>query len=528
MMMEIESDNSYSDYSSKKKKFTLKRKLEFESQGLLKKEDGKLTLWQKLCFAVGGIPYQMCGNALGLFISPFLLEVAQIRPKQVSIILFSGRGWDAITDPLIGFFVNRTNTRLGKLRPWILFPSPLAIFCYFMIWYVPDIDRSSKTFWYLIFYCLFQTFLSCLHVPYTSLTMYLTHNQSERDSATGYRMVFEVFGVLLAAIIQGIIISIYGLSTNCNSTTQSPRITSPIQNYSLPIDRVVYKPILEDDSKTLGDGYLVSAGIMSFIYLICCITTFFGTKEMKDVITDKNKEFIKSLQVVFRHKSYITLLLTFLFNSLAVQLVQSNLALYCKYTVNAGDQYQYLIIVLLVSSILSLPIWQFSMIKYGKKTTYAIGLSLLIPNLFILLYIENSIWIMYIVCIISGMGIAVNFLLPWSMLPDVVDEFMVRFGERKESIFYSFYVFFTKLSSGVAVGASTLVLEYAGYVDCSDGCCKQPNSVSLALRMLIVPGPVILLLIALTFLWKHPIDEYRRKELKEKLDMIRNETESKL
>lgn len=118
---------------------------------------------------------------------------------------------------------------------------------------------------------------------------------------------------------------------------------------------------------------------MSIIYIFCCFVTFLGTKEMKgksiisnkkkkklnlDVITDHNKDFFKSFKMVFRHKSYITLLLAFLFNSLAVQvkrhffeyffnkyiqLVQSNLALFCKYTVDAGDQYQFLIITLLVN-----------------------------------------------------------------------------------------------------------------------------------------------------------------------------------
>lgn len=114
--------------------------LKFDEEELLTKNSGKLSLFKKICFAVGGLPYQMCGNALGLFIQPFLLEVAEvriklgldykrldkflffkIRPSQVSIVLFSGRGWDAITDPLIGFLVNRTNTRFGKLRPWYKF-----------------------------------------------------------------------------------------------------------------------------------------------------------------------------------------------------------------------------------------------------------------------------------------------------------------------------------------------------------------------------------------------------------------------
>lgn len=65
--------------------------------------------------------------------------------------------------------------------------------------------------------------------------------------------------------------------------------------------------------------------------------------------------------------------------------------------------------------------------------------------------------------------------------------------------------------------------RFSGYVDCPNGCCTQPESVGLALRMLIVPGPVIMLLLALLILWKHPIDEDKRKEIKETLITLRNE-----
>lgn len=480
---------------------------ENEQDLLISKNAGKLSIVEKICFAMGGLPYQMCGNALGLFISPFLLEIAGLRPKQVSIVLFSGKGWDAVTDPLIGFFVNKTNTRFGKLRPWILFSTPFALISYMMIWYVPSIDRESKTFWYLVFYCLFQTFLSCLHVPYTSLTMYLTPCQAERDSATGYRMAFEVFGVLLAAGIQGAMITIFGSSTKCNITNETSNLTFFKRDYG---------------ENSLDVGYLSSAALMSFIYFICSLATFFGTTEMKDVITDKNTNFFRSLKSVFRHKSYITLLLTFMFSSLAIQLVQSNLALYCKYSVTAKDEYQFIIIVLLVTTVVSLPFWQFIMLRFGKKTTYAIGLSVLLPNLIALYFLTNEIWAMYLIATLCGLAISVSFLLPWSMIPDVIDEFMINTGERKESIFYSFYVFFTKFSSGISVALSALLLEYADYNDCPNGCCVQPPSVGDALRLLVVPGPILMICLALFLLWLHPINEKRRLEIKETLIKIRD------
>ena len=120
---------------------------------------------------------------------------------------------------------------------------------------------------------------------------------------------------------------------------------------------------------------------------------------------------------------------------------------------------------------------------------------------------------------LCGLPIAVSFLVPWSMIPDVIDEFMIKTGERKESVFYSFFVFFTKMATGVAAGVSQLALESAGYK--SEKCFIQPDTVGFALRMVVVPAPVLMIILCMIMLWIHPIDEKRRLEIKEKLITIR-------
>lgn len=179
---------------------------------------GKLTVLQKFCFGVGGLPYEMTSNCLGLFMPVFLLEMANLKPMDIFVISLIGKMWDAFTDPMIGFivFYSKKNCKYGKLKPWVILFAPFAVLSYILFWYVPDIKEEYKLYWYLFFYCSFQMFLSCLRVPYTSLTMYLTHNQKERDSATGYRMGSEVVGVLLAATIQGVIIEIYSDKFPCD------------------------------------------------------------------------------------------------------------------------------------------------------------------------------------------------------------------------------------------------------------------------------------------------------------------------
>ena len=121
-------------------------------------------------------------------------------------------------------------------------------------------------------------------------------------------MGFEVFGVLLAAGIQGVMLIFYNSPSTCVNPTNLTNITNNSTNDSN-----------NTPSSNLGEGYLLSAGFTSFIYIVCCLATFFGTTEMKDVITDKNQDFLRSIKKVFKHKSYITLLVTFLLSSLAIQ-----------------------------------------------------------------------------------------------------------------------------------------------------------------------------------------------------------------
>ncbi|KAL3868983.1 hypothetical protein ACJMK2_041728 [Sinanodonta woodiana] len=463
------------------------------NEGAISLEAGDiLPVWRKICFAIGGAPYQMTSTVIGFFISIFLLEVAEIRPYYVAIILICGKIWDAITDPLCGYLVSRTDTRFGKFRPWILFSAPLACGAYFAVWYVPDFSEEEKFAWYFIAYCLFQGFLTGLHVPFTSLTMYISNSQRERDSATAYRMVSEATGVLLAVVIQGQLVNKYRTAGDCSE--EATVSSADLQNQK--------------------DSYMWGSFVMIGIYLVCSVTVFFGTKEKKAFTGEDHANFFSDLKTVLTFGPYLKLSLSFLFLSLAIQIVQGNLALYCTHTLHLGDQFANFILALLVSAILSMPLWQKCLLKFGKKSVYAAGMMIFIPILISQLYLERNVYAYFVVVILAGLSISVSLLLPWSMLPDVLDMFMLEKGVRKDAIFYAFYVFFNKLSTGVALGISQAVLELGGY---KKGECRQAESVGLTLRMLVVPGPVIFVLIALLFLWSYPIDEKRRQQIKKEV-----------
>uniref|UniRef100_A0A8C4EFG4 Uncharacterized protein n=1 Tax=Dicentrarchus labrax TaxID=13489 RepID=A0A8C4EFG4_DICLA len=413
-----------------------------------KDQRNRLSVWNKLCYAIGGAPYQITGSALGFFLQIYLLDVAQLDPSHASIILFVGRAWDAVTDPTVGFLVSRSRwTRFGRMMPWILLSTPFAVLTYFLIWYVPPFQQG-KIIWYLIFYCLFQSMQTCFHVPYSALTMFISNDQKERDSATAYRMMVEVLGTVLGTAIQGQII---GGGQDC--PTDEPDVNDSRNSTKINTSR--------------KQAYLIASGVICIIYVLCAAVLFFG-------------------------------------------LLEGNFALFITYSLGHRKDFQNILLVIMLSGTLTIPWWQWFLTKFGKKMAVYFGMTWAIPFMILIVCIKSHLIISYLVSVAAGVSVAAAFLLPWSMLPDVVDDFKVRNPDihGHEALFYSFYVFFIKFASGVSLGISTLSLKFAGY---ETGSCLQPEAVSLTLKVLVSPVPVVLIAVGLLILRTYPIDEDRRQ-----------------
>ncbi|KAK2896933.1 hypothetical protein QQF64_005455 [Cirrhinus molitorella] len=476
-----------------------------------------LTVWSKVCFAIGGAPYQITGTALGFFLQIFLLDVALLDPLNASVILFLGRAWDAVTDPTVGFLVSRTPwTRHGRMMPWILVSTIPAVLCYFLIWVVPPIEQG-KMLWYLLFYCLFQTLQTCFHVPYSALTMFISNEQKERDSATAYRMTVEVLGTVIGTAVQGQIVGMANVPCNGTFVTNS-------SNHSVHGNNS--QNLLE--SKVLNErrAYMIASAVISLIYILCAVVLFFGVREQDNqggLKAQKHVPFWTGLRLVMGHRPYVKLVLAFLFTSLAFMLLEGNFAVFIKYTLGFREDFQNILLVIMLSATLTIPMWQWFLCRFGKKTAVYIGIPWVVPFMILVVCVNSSLFVSYIVSIAAGASVAVAFLLPWSMLPDVVDDFKVQnpTSQGHEAIFYSFYVFFTKFASGVSLGVSTLALSFAGY---ERRVCVQPDSVNLTLKLLVSAAPVSLIALGLLIFKTYPINEERRQYNSKQLQLLlRNE-----
>ncbi|NXG09317.1 MFS2B protein, partial [Sakesphorus luctuosus] len=472
-----------------------------------------LSICSKLCYAIGGAPNQVAGSAVAFFLQIYLLDIAHITPFHASLVLFVGKASGAVTDPVAGFFISKSRwTRIGRLMPWMLACTPFTVVCYFFMWYLPPFV-SGRAAWYVTFNCLFQALTTLFQVPYSALTMFLSTDQKDRDSATAYRMTMEVLGTLIGAALQGQIVASAHVSHHC--TVNPPGNTT---------DSWHDAPSIPDPSDIRSHQvkvYMIAAGVIGSVYILGIVILFLGVTEKDDpyaLSSDRAIPFCKGLGLTVKHGPYVKLTAAFLLISTAVQLEQSNFVLFCTQASGLRNHFQYLVMTILVSAAVSVPFWQKILQRFGKKCA-ACGISWMIPFAVMLVTIPNLI-LAYLVAFVSGLSIAASLLLPWSMLPDVVDNFRLQnpHGKGQETIFYSSYVFFTKISAGIGLGISAAGLEFTGY---KPGICRQSDGVILTLKILIGAVPGILIFMGLFILFFYPITEQNRKETKLALEELR-------
>ncbi|XP_071756282.2 sodium-dependent lysophosphatidylcholine symporter 1-B-like [Centroberyx gerrardi] len=482
---------------------------------------GGIPLARKMCYAVGGIPYQITTVAMGVSLQIFLLDVVQMEAFYVSMILFVSRAWDAVTDPLVGYLVSRSHwTPIGKLIPWVVLSMPFAVLSYVLLWFVPrgSMSQAFSVPWFLAAACLFETLMSCYNVPYLSLNMFLGGNQRDRDSATAYRMGVEMLAMLLASVIQGQVVAVYNTEKEgaCQQLAQAhgiPQSTPSPHTASLQGTR---------------KAFLTSALVMAALFFLCSLVLFLGVKEQQAPPCSHEKvqvSYLTSLKMLACHIPYQRLVLGFVFSALAFQMSLGNFALFCSHAAGLGAQFQHLLLALLAAASIAVPFWQAVLVRIGKKATVFIGLSLFIPAVIIIACVPSNLPVFMIMCVLMGFSVATMFLLPWSMLPDVVDDFAMRNPSCKdlEPLFFSCYAFCSKLGGGLSVGISTLTLHFVGY---RAGACNHGDGVVTALIVLFSPVPIALLLVGMVFFRYYPINEKQCLQLQGQLTTVHPEATS--
>jgi GPH family glycoside/pentoside/hexuronide:cation symporter len=443
----------------------------------------KLGIGTKLAFGAGDLSAAIVAAINGFFLNAFLLDVAGLRPAAAGLIFLLVKIWDAVNDPLIGMLTDRTRTRWGRRRPWLLFAAIPFGLTFFLQWVVPDAGQTLKFWYYLVVAILLDTAYTAVNVPYAALTPELTHDYDERTSLSAYRMSFSILGGVFSAFL-----------------------------HTLIVDAVpnVYR------------GYLISAAIWSFFIITPNFITFAFTREVhyKEERPPAPGIF-KGLKIAFQNKAFLYVTIIYLLSWLSIQFVQSNLILYVRYWMDAESQFGVLILAVQVSAFLFVLLWTRVSARIGKQETYYIGMGFWVIVSILLFFLQpGQITLLFILAILAGGGVSIGYLIPWSMLPDVIEQDELETGVRREGLFYGFFVFLQKFGLSLGLAISNFVLDAAGYITPVAGAAPpaQPEPVLLALRVFVSFLPAAVLLVSFLAVRAYPINRERHAELRAELD----------
>ena len=437
-----------------------------------------------MIYGFGDTGLSLTTTIIGVYFLMYLTDVVGLSPGIAALAIFVGRSWDYINDPIFGHLSDRTRTRWGRRRPYLLFGALPFALAFSLLWWRPPMESVGLlALYYALAYVLFDTAATMLYMPYFALTPELTSDYDERTSLTTYRMFFSILGSLVA--------------------------------FTIPLMMIgAFNPASASRVLTMG----LTFGVVSAAPFIL---VFFGTRERSDYIPPERTGLRKSLRIAFRNKPYVFGLLIFLLTWVAVEIVQATLLFFIKYVVHREPESDLIMSTIFVTAILVLPVWAWVSRRWSKRIAYigGIGFWAFVQLLLISLNISTPLSILLTLCVLAGVGVAAAHVLPWAILPDAVEWGEWQYGERNEGMLYSLVTLIRKVTTSLAVPMLGVLLEITGY---QPNVACQPDSALLGIRIAMGPIPAIILCGGIFFALRYPLSREEHARIVRELDQKRN------
>jgi len=449
--------------------------------------NGKLTVRQKLGFGIFDLGGNMLFTLMSFWALKYLTDTVGIAAVWAGSAVMIGKAWDAVTDPMMGFISDRTLSRWGRRRVYLLFGSvPMCLTMVFFFTAPAYLPQYLHIFWAILALMMLNTASTIINVPYSSLTPELTTDYNEQSTLNGYRFGCAVFGTIAGA----------------------GAVQPLVQAFARPGSA---DPLLDQR------GFSMMGLILGAVMMIVTLLTFLGTKEKQYRKEDLPTEgFFATFKVVFKNKPYVLLLLTYALHMTGISFLTTILAYYTENILNRPDITTIVLILLLVTAMLFIPVSVLVSKKIGKKTTYQICFVIIASACGTIFFLGHRMPIefFYFVMVYAGIGVGFSYVAPFAMVPDVIEYEAAKTGVRNEGAYYGMWTFISKLGTALALFVSGHILTLGGYISqAAEGTAVQPPSVFGAIRTIIGPLPMVVLLAAIVVIQFYPLDkkEYRER-----------------
>jgi oligogalacturonide transporter len=446
----------------------------------------KLSWWTKIGYGMGDIYGGGSGVVISFYYLIFLTDVVRIPPALAGTVILISKIYDSITDPFEGILADRTRTKLGRRRPYLLAGIPLVFLSFVALFYPFSMESETVRFISVILsYLFFSTVVSIVMLNYNALHSEITLDYNERSSLSSVRIFFSTVASIVAALV--------------------------------PLEIVKAFP-------DIHTGYIVMGLVFGAFFALPFIATVAAVRERPEFQKPPEKfDWKVAFLDPFKNRTFVYTLAMYLFAFVAIDTVSTIVAYFVKYYLQRSGEVSFVSGALLIAQVVSLPFFVALSKRTSKIRGYILGLAIWAAAMLFsfLLRPDNApVWV-YIFASVVGLGTGGIVVMIYAIFPDIPDVDELHSGERREAIYSALVTFIRKFSSALAIFAVSNAIGWAGYVppiqETIDGATKlieQPQSDTflLVLRLIFVLLPIILLAFALIFALRFPLtpDLHRR------------------
>ena len=440
----------------------------------------RLPWYTKLAYGSTDFGFAFTDSAISIVYMIFLTNVIGLALEAVFLITIIRMTWDYINDPIIGFLTDRTRTRWGRRRPYLLFGIlPYALVFTMLWWQPPFTSQVWLVVYYTIAWLLYDTVLTFVTMPYFALTPELTQDYDERTSLTSYRMAFSIVGGLVAY--------------------------------------TVWLMALGERTPANANHIFIIAAVFGVISAFPMLFTFLATKERTAYQNQERPSLRESLKAARTNRPFLFAAGIFLFTWTAISVIEPTLLYFLKYRMNLPDDTANIVAgTVFISALVVLPVWLWISKKTDKRKSYIIGMIFLSAVMCSLIFIDPSMGLPVVILLaaLAGVGVSAVHVLTWAMIPDAVEVDELTSGHRHEGIFYALVTLLRKVAASVAVSLIPLVWKWSGYVADAP---TQTDSAITAIRIMVGPVPTLFLVGGIIFAIFYPLSRQSHRETREKI-----------
>ena len=441
----------------------------------------KLSVKEKIGYSLGDTASHFVWDMVGFWLLFFYTDIYGISAAAAGTIMLIARFWDMAIDPVIGVLSDRTDTRWGKFRPYILYGAiPYAILAV-LTFTTPDLGETGKIIYAGATYILLMTAYAAINLPYSALGAVMTEDTYERAGLNTYRFIAGFTGQFVVTGLALTLAEFFG-----------------------------------GGDKARGFQYTIM--LFSGLSLIFFFITFKATRERVHPPKAQVNSLKEDIGNLFKNKAWIILALVGIISFIMFAMQNAAIAYYFKYFLGRESNVQIFNVVGTVALIVALPLSKPLAKRFGNKNVF-IGSSLISGLFFMLIYIPGvtGLVTIYTFNIIAKMAYAPAVPLLWTMIADSADYGEWTTGRRATGLYFSAAVFAQKAGWGLGAAIAGWILAAASFVP---NAVQSPAAITgIKLMVSVIPG--ILYMSCALFMLFYKIDAKTTTLMKKELEARR-------